>query len=96
MEKARTFLTKEQAFKICYFKGNQIHNFIISSFGLIGADWNDDEFKECLETADTIEIGGDNIRNMGHALAIIKGKKVYFFEHNEEKLLELETKEVEE
>lgn len=85
----KIFLTKEQALKIADIENNQIHNFISVSFGLIGADYDIDTFKNYLETADSIEVGGEGCRGMGHAIALIKNKEIYFFKHNEKALLNL-------
>ena len=87
MEKEeRKFLTVEQALNCLIVKEQQVHNFILSFFGLVGADWNIEDVKECLESANSIEIGGEQCRKLGHGIAVIKGENVYFFEADNNKL----------
>ena len=85
----KVILTKEEATKIAKIKDNQIHNFITAPFGLVGANYDLETFNQYLNEALCIEVGGDNYRGMNHALAVFNGKKVYFFEHDEENLKEL-------
>lgn len=82
----RKVLTKEQALSCLIIKGNQVHNFVPAPFGIIGADWNIEDVKECLENANSIEIGGGQCRNLGHGIAVIKEENVYFFEADNDKL----------
>ena len=56
---------------------------------LVGADHSKESFLKDLETAKEIEVGGEQCRKMGHALVLWQGNNPYFFEHNEDKLLEL-------
>lgn len=85
----KIILTKEEALKIADIQDNQIHNFLTASFGLIGADYELETFNEYLESADYIEVGGNNCRGMNHALVIWKNNKPYFFQHKENELKEL-------
>lgn len=82
----KKFLTKEQALSCLIIKENQVHNFIPAPFGIIGADWSIEDVKECLESANSIEIGGEQCRKMGHGIAVTKQENVYFFEADNNKL----------
>ena len=84
------FLTKEEAMKIAKIKNNQIHCFVNPGVNMIvGADHSKESFMSDLERAKEIEVGGEHCRKMGHALVLWQGNEPYFFEHNEEKLIEL-------
>ncbi|MBE6156951.1 MAG: hypothetical protein E7161_04345 [Firmicutes bacterium] len=85
----KIFLTKEEALKIAKIDNNQIHNFVSTSFALIGVDYNLETFNRYLDEATCIEVGGEHCRGMNHALAVQRNGEVYFFEHNEDKLKEL-------
>ena len=86
----KIFLTKEEAISIAKFEDNQIHCFLNSVPNmLVGADHSKDSFLNDLETAKEIEVGGEQCRKMGHALVLWQGNNPYFFEHNEDKLVEL-------
>ena len=85
----KIFLTKEEALKIAKIDNNQIHNFVSTSFALIGSDYNLETFNRYLDEATCIEVGGEHCRGMNHALAVHRNGEVYFFEHNEDKLKEL-------
>lgn len=85
----KIFLTKEEALKIAKIENNQIHNFVSSSFALIGADYDLETFNRYLDKATCIEVGGEHCRGMNHALAVYRNGEVYFFEHDEDKLKEL-------
>ena len=83
-------LTKEEAIKIAKIQNNQIHCIINPGVNmLVGADHSYESFMSDLETAKEIEVGGENCRRMGHALVLWENKEPYFYEHNEEKLVEL-------
>lgn len=84
--KEKIFLTIDEAKRIANVVDNQIHCFVNPSFGLVGADWSKESFIDELNKANTIEVGGDQCRGMNHALAVIVGDEIYFFEHNEEEL----------
>ena len=86
MEEEKKFLTIEQALDCLIIKDGQVHNFVPASFGIIGADWGIEEVKECFKEAEHIEIGGEQCRAMGHGIAVIKGKNIYFFEADNAKL----------
>lgn len=86
MDEKRKFLTKEQALNCLIIKNNQVHNLIPAAYGLVGADWNIEDVKECFDSADSIEIGGEQCRKLGHGIAVIKGENVYFFEADNNKL----------
>lgn len=86
----RLFLTFEQAIDILP-KEEQIHCFINATFGLIGADWEKEKVTETLSNADSIEIGGEQCKALGHALVCVpKGAKyqsdIYFFQSDKEKV----------
>ena len=90
MEGKRLFLTLEQALDVLP-KSKEIHCFINAGFGLVGADWNKKEVEEALKNAETIEIGGQQCKSMGHALVCIpknakKQSDLYFFESDKEKI----------
>ena len=75
----------------CFAKSKEIHCLINAGFGLIGADWNKKEVEEALKNAETIEIGGQQCKSMGHALVCIpknakKQSDLYFFESDKEKV----------
>lgn len=82
----KKFLTKEQALDCLIIKDKQVHNFIAAPFGIVGADWNIEEVKQCLEEAKHIEIGGEQCRKIGHGVAVICKNDIYFFEADNEKL----------
>lgn len=83
-------LTKEEAISIAEIKDNQIHCFVNPNVNmLVGADHSKESFMNDLETVKEIEVGGEQCRKMGHALVLWKRNEPYFFEHNEEKLVEL-------
>ena len=86
MNKERVALTKEQALDCLIVKEGQVHNFIPAPFGIVGADWNLNEVKECLDKANSIEIGGEQCRKLNHGVAVISGEDVYFFEADNNKL----------
>ena len=88
-EEEKIFLTKEQALRIAKFNGDKIHNYLNLPFGLIGADYEKESFMNHLERAEKIEVGGKMCRGMSHALVLIIKGEPYFFEHDEEKLVEL-------
>lgn len=86
----RLFLTLEQAIDVLPEK-EQIHCFMNGSFGLVGADWDKGKVKETLSNSDSIEIGGEQCKALGHALVCVpKGAKyqsdIYFFESDKEKV----------
>lgn len=86
----RLYLTLEQALDILP-KGNQIHCFVNTPFGLIGADWDKQKVKETLENAETVEIGGEQCKSIGHALVCIpknaqKQSDLYFFQSDKAKV----------
>ena len=84
------FLTKEEALSIAKIKDNQIHCFINPGIDiLVGADHSKESFLKDLETAKEIEVGGEHCRKMKHALVLWQGDNPYFFEHDEDKLVEL-------
>lgn len=82
----RKFITKEQAIDCLIVKENQVHNFVLAHFGLIGADWDIKDVEQCFNAAESIEIGGEQCRELGHGIAVIKGENVYFFEADNNKL----------
>ena len=86
MEEERIFLTKEQAMDCLIIKDGQVHNFVPAPFGVIGADWNIEDVKQCLENAESIEIGGEQCRAMSHGIAVINKENLYFFEADNKKL----------
>ena len=90
MSKGRIFLKPQQALDCLIIKEKQVHNFIQAGFGLIGADWNIQQVTECLDEANSIEIGGEQCRQLGHGIVVIKGENVYFFEADNKKLELLE------
>ena len=90
MEEKRLFLTLEQALDILP-KSEEIHCFVNASFGLIGADWNRKKVEETLKNAETIDIGGEHCKALGHALVCIpknakKQSDLYFFQSDKEKV----------
>lgn len=87
---SKLFLTLEQAIDILP-KEEQIHCFINATFGLIGADWKKEKVTETLSNADSIVIGGEQCKALGHALVCVpKGAKyqsdLYFFESRVDKI----------
>lgn len=83
-------LTKEEAISIAEIKDNQIHCFVNPGVNiLVGADHSKESFMNDIESAKEIEVGGEHCRKMGHALVLWQKNEPYFFEHNEEKLVEL-------
>lgn len=85
----KIILTKEEAMKIAKINDDTIHNFVSTSFALLGADYGLETFNQYLDEATCIEVGGEHCRGMNHALAIFRNGEVYFFEHDEDKLIEL-------
>lgn len=86
MEENRFFLTGKQALDCLIIKDKQVHNFIQVGFGLVGADWDIQDVLECFDEANSIEIGGEQCRKLGHGIVVIKGGNVYFFEADNNKL----------
>ena len=83
-------LTKEEAMTIAKIENNQIHCIINPGVNmLVGADHPYESFMNDLESAKEIEVGGEHCRKMGHALVLWQGKEPYFYEHDEDKLVEL-------
>lgn len=82
----KKFLTKEQALDCLIVKDGQVHNFVPAPFGIVGADWNIEDVKKCLDEAENIEIGGEQCRKIGHGVAVINKENVYFFEADNDKL----------
>ena len=87
---SRKFLTIEQAIDILP-QNEQIHCFIDAGFGLVGADWNKEKVIETLESAESIEIGGEQCKILKHALVCIpknakKQSDLYFFESRVDKI----------
>lgn len=70
--------------------GDTIHCFVSSSFALFGADWKRANVIKYIEEADSLQIGGDNCRAMGHGLVAFIGDEAKFFEAKEEELVKLE------
>ena len=89
MEEEKIVLNGEEAIRIAQFYNNTIHCFINPSFGIVGATWDIEDFKDTLNKAKTIEVGGSMCRSMKHAIALRTENDLYFFEHNEEKLKKL-------
>ncbi len=82
----KTFLNKEEAIRVAQIYNNTIHCFINPSFGIVGATWDIEDFKDTLNKAKTIEVGGSMCRSMKHAIALRTENDLYFFEHNEKEL----------
>ena len=91
--KERIFLTKEQAMECLIIEDGEVHNFIPSSFGLVGANYTLESVEELFDESDSIEIGGEYCRKMNHGIAVVKGKNIYFFESDNEKLEKYERRE---
>lgn len=90
-------LTKEEARYIAKFNENdEIHCFTNPGVNLlVGIDYSRESFEESVENSTSIEVGGEHCRKMEHALAVWLNKRPYFFNHDEEKLIEvLKNKEV--
>lgn len=93
--KGRLFLTLEQALDVLP-QDKEIHCFVNTPFGLIGADWSKQKVREALENAETIEIGGEQCKSLSHALVCIprnakKQSDLYFFQSDKEKIDYYET-----
>ncbi|MBQ4031328.1 MAG: hypothetical protein II625_06205 [Bacilli bacterium] len=83
-------MTIEQALEIAQFDNNDnIHCFPYSPYGILGMIYSKNDFIKILEQADSIEIGDDMARKMEHAIVVYVGKKLLYFEHNEDKLKEI-------
>lgn len=79
MSNNRRVLTKEQALECLIIEDNQVHSFISTSFGLIGADWDIEEVKESMDEAESIEIGGEQSRKLNHVSNNRKRTRCMFF-----------------
>lgn len=51
-----------------------IHTFYNPSFGLVGADWSREDLLDKLKKSDTIELCGENAREIGHGIAAYNQK----------------------
>ena len=86
----KKILTPEEAISILP-EGDYIHTFIENGIAMIGADWSREEVIDKLNRSDTIEITGENARNLGHGLAAYNDNIKYqsdvlFIETDKEKL----------
>jgi hypothetical protein len=86
----KILLTKEQA-KALIGKRKDVHTFRSGMNILIGADWRRKAILEAIDKTDTIEIGGDQCKKMGHALVIwTSDNDPLFVECDKEEIAKLE------
>lgn len=76
----KLLLTPEQAINLLADEGD-IHNFIQSGMLFLGCDFSRDDAIKAFHDAKSIEIGGENCKQMRHPLAVYdRGDKLSFFE----------------
>lgn len=96
MNEDRIYLTKEQAWSLMAVQEDgHVHTQKQSGMMFLGCDWTKDAVEQALDSAETIEIGGENCKAMKHGIVVIpRGVKyqseILFFEHDEKKLREFE------
>lgn len=91
----KIFLTADEA--ISLLKGSHIHTFRNSPMMLIGADWSKKSLVKLLKEVppDSIEIGGEQCRKMGHGLVVWTSENdPLFVQVDDNKLTELENQAV--
>ena len=83
----RVFLNKEEALS-CLNDGEQVHPFVNPAGGmLVGADWDRQKIEQLFdEYPDDIEIGGEQSRQMKHAIVVSRNGNPIFIEANEERI----------
>ncbi len=93
METEKIFITAEEAISILP-DGEEIHTFLNSPPGLIGADWSREDAINHIRRADFRELAGPWARSLKHGIAVYnKNCKFYdicFIATDEEKLAALE------
>lgn len=95
MNKEARSLTVEEA-KSLLPQGAKIHVYSNPGGMLIGADWSrKDVFDEFEGNPDSIEIGGDMCRRMGHAIVVHKSDGPWFIAHDKQKLDEFDPEGIE-
>ena len=86
----RRYITADEAISLLPDK-SEIHTFINTPRTLLGADWSREDVIERINTADKIEIAGEQARSMGHGLAVYDDSAKYqsdilFVETDKDKL----------
>lgn len=79
MKKMRRYITADEAINLLP-EGDHIHVFRQTPVALCGADCERQELIDKLKSADKIEIAGEQIRSMGHGLAVYNDDIKYLSE----------------
>jgi hypothetical protein len=69
---------------------DKIHNFVQTSFGLMGCDYNIEGVFQIISTAKTVAVFTNHTQNVGHSLACITDKQLEMFDIGEINLEDLE------
>jgi hypothetical protein len=69
---------------------DKIHNFVQTSFGLMGCDYTIGSALQVVNTAKTVAVFTNHTQNVGHSLACITDKQLEMFDIGEINLEDLE------
>jgi len=81
-------LSVQEALSCLKVQDDQVHCFLSGGPVLVGTDWDIKDVQDTFHKS-VIQIGGKQCYEMGHGIVAFDGERNNFFEHDEEKLMEL-------
>lgn len=87
MTDERLIITKDEALSLLVDGEGDVHNFIITGFGLMGCDYRREHATKAITEAKEIEVAGANMSAMRHPIAVWDREgKLSFFEADMDKV----------